>query len=320
MNKSTKIWLILAAFLVIAGGMIFGGVMSVLNWDFSKLGGKFETNLYEIDQDFQDISIRTDTAAISFVPSPDGKCTVECYEREKVSHRVSVEDGTLIIKLQDTRAWYEYIGINFGSPKIIVYLPQTQYASLSIKENTGSIEIPKDLTFTNVDISVSTGDVKFYASASEMIKIKATTGSIRMENVSAGALNLSASTGAITISNANCQEDAAFHVTTGKTTLTDVSCRNLTSTGSTGDVSLTRVVAGEKLSVERSTGDIKFTDCDAAEIYAEASTGDIIGSLLSDKVFITHSDTGSIHVPKTVTGGKCELTTDTGDIHIDIAS
>ena len=294
--------------------------MSVLNWDFSKLGGKFETNLYEIDQDFQDISIRTDTAAISFVPSPDGKCTVECYEQEKVSHRVSVEDGTLIIKLEDTRAWYEQIGINFGSPKITVYLPQTQYASLFIKESTGRIEIPKDLTFTNVDISVSTGDVKFCGSASEMIKIKATTGSIRMENVSTGTLNLSASTGAITISNVNCQGDATFHVTTGKTTLTGVSCRNLTSTGSTGDIILTNVIAAEKFTIERSTGDIQFTGCDAAEIFVKASTGDITGSLLSDKVFITHSDTGSIHVPKTISGGRCELTTDTGDIEISITS
>lgn len=320
MNKSTKIWLIMAAFLVIAGGMIFGGVMTVLNWDFSKLSGKYETNRHEISEDFQNISIRADTAAISFVPSPDGKCTVECYEREKVSHSVTVEDGTLVIKIKDSRRWYEYIGINFHTPKITVYLPETQYASLFIKESTGSIKIPPDFTFTSADLTVSTGSVTFNASASDLIKIKTTTGSIRMENVSAGALNLSASTGAITLSRVSCEGDAALHVTTGKTSLTDVSCRNLTSTGSTGDISLTNVIAEEKFSIERSTGDIKFTGCDAGEIYAQASTGDITGSLLTEKVFIAQSDTGKIKVPKTITGGKCELTTDTGDIKIEIIS
>lgn len=320
MDKKTIVWLIFAAFLVIAGCVIFLGAMRVLNWDFTKLSAQYETNRHEISDDFQNITIRSDTASITFLPSSDGKCTVECYEKMNLKHRVSVDNGTLIIEVEDTREWYEYIGIHFASPKITVYLPQSQYASLFIKESTGSIEIPKNLTFTNVDISVSTGNVNFSASASELIKIKTTTGRIRLENVSAGALNLSASTGEITLSHVNCQGDTTLHVTTGKTTLTDVTCVNLSSTGSTGDLSLTDVVAMERFSIERSTGDIRFNDCDAAEIYAEASTGDITGSLLTEKVFIVHSDTGSIHVPKTVTGGKCELTTDTGDIKISITS
>lgn len=33
---------------------------------------------------------------------------------------------------------------------------------------------------------------------------------------------------------------------------------------------------------------------------------------------ITETNTGSIHVPKTVTGGKCEIITSTGDIQIAI--
>jgi hypothetical protein len=40
--------------------------------------------------------------------------------------------------------------------------------------------------------------------------------------------------------------------------------------------------------------------------------------LLSEKVFITKSDTGRIDVPETVTGGKCKITTDTGSIRIYI--
>ena len=47
-------------------------------------------------------------------------------------------------------------------------------------------------------------------------------------------------------------------------------------------------------------------------------TGDVSGNLLSDKVFITETDTGRIDVPKTTTGGKCEIKTDTGDIRISI--
>ena len=77
-------------------------------------------------------------------------------------------------------------------------------------------------------------------------------------------------------------------------------------------------IASENFSVKRSTGNVKFNDCDAAEIYVKTDTGDVTGSLLSDKVFIANSDTGRIDVPKTVTGGRCEIDTDTGDIRITV--
>ncbi len=54
----------------------------------------------------------------------------------------------------------------------------------------------------------------------------------------------------------------------------------------------------------------------AGEIFVETDTGDVTGSLLTDKVFITQTDTGSIDVSKIADGGKCEISTDTGDIRI----
>ena len=56
----------------------------------------------------------------------------------------------------------------------------------------------------------------------------------------------------------------------------------------------------------------------AAEILIKTDTGDVKGSLLSEKVFVVQTDTGSIDVPKTVSGGRCEITTDTGDIKISL--
>ena len=47
-------------------------------------------------------------------------------------------------------------------------------------------------------------------------------------------------------------------------------------------------------------------------------TGNVKGSLLSEKVFIVSTDTGKKQVPNTITGGRCEITTDTGDIIISI--
>ena len=298
----TKVWLIIAVSFVLLGGILFAGVMSTLGWDFTKLSTeKFETNTYEISEMFDAISMDTDTADIVFAASDDGICKVVCYEQENAKHSAVVENSTLTIRVADKREWYEYIGIHFSTPKITVYLPKTEYTKLLIHGDTSDVEISNDFMFKSVDISLSTGD-------------------ICIENVSAGALDLSVSTGKITASHVTCDGDVKIDVSTGKTDMTDVRCKNLISSGDTGDISLKNVIATEKFSIERSTGDVKLEKSDAAEIYIETDTGDVTGTLLAEKVFIAETDTGRVDVPKTTTGGKCEIETDTGNIKITISN
>ncbi len=319
MKKTTKVWLTIAGVLVLVGCIIFAGVMTMLKWDFTKLSTvKYETNVYEIAEAFRDISITTDTADIRFVPSGDGKCTVECYEAENAKHSVAVENGTLTIKINDSKPWYVYIGFCFSSPRITVYLPQAEYAALSVRAGAGDVEIPKDFAFARADIALTTGNAGVYTSASESIQIKTSTGNIRVENVSAGSLDLSTATGGVTVSDVNCRDDLSVAVSTGEARLTGLSCRNVISTGTTGSVILKDVIAANRFSIERSTGDVKFTRCDAAEIFVKTNTGNVTGSLLTDKVFLTDTDTGSVTVPKTAAGGRCEIETDTGNIKIEI--
>ena len=319
MRTRTKVWLIIAISLVLIGCIIFGVVMTMLKWDFTKLStGKYETSNYEIAEIFNEISIVTDTADILLVPSENPKPSVVCYELKNAKHSVTVQDGKLVIKIVDARKWYEYIGINFGTAKITVFIPQGEYGALFVKSSTGNVEIPKEFKFENIDISESTGNVTNYASASENITIKTSTGNIRVENVSANALDLSVSTGGVTVSNVTCEGDVKINVSTGKTNLTNIECKNVVSNGETGAISLKNVIAAEKFSIERSTGAVKFDGCDAAEIFVETDTGDVRGSLLADKIFVIQTDTGSVDVPKTISGGKCEITTSTGDINISI--
>lgn len=319
MRKTTKIWIVIAVSLVFVGLIMFAAVMSEYKWDFSKLStGKYETNTYEISEEFSNLSMNTDTADIIFALSDDGKCRVECYEEEKAKHSVAVQENTLVIKMIDEKSWYDYIGINFGSPKITVYLPKAEYTSLFINGSTGDIEIPKNFKFEGVDISLSTGDVNFFASASKLIIIKTSTGNICVENTSAGTLDLSASTGRITVSNVICGGDANINVSTGRTNLNNIECKNLTSSGDTGNISLNNVIAAEKFSIKRNTGDVRFDGSDAAEILVETDTGDVTGTFLSEKTFFVETDTGSVDVPESITGGRCEITTNTGDIELDI--
>lgn len=320
MRKTTKIWLIVAASLVLVGGMIFVGVMTAMKWDFRKLStAKYETNTYEISEGFDHVSVDTVTSDVTFLLSEDETCRVVCYEETKMKHRVEVSEGKLTVHVEDTRNWYDYMGLfSFDHPMITVYLPQTEYASLSVKMDTGDVEISAEMQFDTLDILGSTGDVFCFASVTESMNIKTSTGDISVKNVTAGSMELCVSTGKVRVSDVSCTGDVSVRVSTGKAFLTDVSCENLYSKGTTGDLNLRRVVASKAFSVERDTGDVEFDRCDASEIFVKTDTGEVEGSLLTEKIFFVKTGTGDVDVPRTTTGGRCEITTDTGDIEIDI--
>ena len=258
MNKKT--WLILATVLVIVGGLLFGGVMMAQNWNFLSLHTeKIQTNRYEIQDDYTNISINTDMANLVILPTEADTTTVECFEREKIKHTVQVKDDTLVIDVVNSRKWYEHIGIFFQSPKITVYMPQKPYAAVSVKASTADMQIEK-LSANQLDITLSTGDMR----------------------------------------------------------LTDVQCKNVSGTVSTGDIHLENVIVAQELAMQSSTGDIFLEGCDANRLKIKTSTGDVKGWLLSPKVFIAKTNTGKVNVAQTTAGGLCEITTETGDIDVDV--
>ena len=319
MGKAMKIWLIIAIALVVVGAGVFTAALAACGWDFSKLSTvQFETNTYSGTDRITGIRVDTDTADIRFAPSEDGQWKVVCHEAEKMNHTVSVKNGILTIKVVDEREWYDHIGIWIGSETVTIYLPEQEYASLVIRESTGDVEVPKAFRFGTIDINVSTGAVRNYASATGVIKITASTGDIHVEDVSAASMELSVTTGHVTGRGLTCEGKLSVGVSTGDAQLTDVKCENFTSDGSTGDIVLKDVIATGKMSIDRSTGDVKFDACDAAEILVETSTGNVTGSLRSDKIFIARASTGDVDVPATTSGGKCQITTSTGDIRIRI--
>ena len=221
MRKRTIAALIIAASLVVLGGVVFVGAMSRVKWDFTKLSmNQTETNEYILSESYQNISIQTDTADVVIRPSETDETKVVCKEQERLKHSVTVENGTLVIRLTDTREWTDYV-LNFAFTKVTVYVPGTQL---------------KDITVKN----------------------------------------------------------------------------------STGDITLQNMVVDGQISVKNSTGNVKFRDCDAATVLVKNSTGNITGNFLTEKQFAAKSSTGDVEVPESVTGGRCELTTATGNISITI--
>lgn len=307
--KKTIIWIFISIFIVLVGWIIFANSIKT---------NKLETNEHKVVDEFNDIKIISDTADIVFVYTEEENSLVVCNEQKNVNHSVKVKDNTLLIEIEDNRKWYEYIAVNFKTPKITIYLSKNEYSKLWVESSTGDINIPNNFKFSNIDILVDTGNIVNYSSVYENIKIKTSTGDIHTENMIANNIALSTSTGKVNIIGVNCLGNIKINVSTGNTNIINTNCTNLFSKGSTGNISLENVIGKEKFSIETNTGDVKFKDCDASDIFVKTDTGNVTGNLLTDKVIFAETDTGYIDIPKIIANEKCEIITDTGDIKITI--
>lgn len=319
MEGKTIVWIITALALVLIGCILFGVVMLKSQGNFMPLSTtRYETHSYAITDGYSNIQITTNTAKVILAPSEDGTTSVVCYEQANLQHIVSVREDTLSVIVTDTRKWYEHIGIHLGSPIITIYLPADDYGNLTVQGSTGRVDIPADFSFGTVDITVSTGDVTCRASAAESMTIRASTGAIDLADASAATLDLSVSTGRVAVSSVTCTGDVTLRVSTGKVSLTDLRCNNLTSNGSTGGLTLKNVVASDTFSIVRTTGSVALDACDAATLFITTDTGSVRGSLCSGKTFVTKTSTGRVEVPADSVGGRCTVTTSTGDIVLTI--
>ncbi len=319
MNKTGKILIIIASALVIIGFAGFVGIMSARGWDFKSIDPEDYTETTAIQEDdFDAIKIMSGTEKITFKKADDDKSKVVFFEKESIEYSASVIDNALVIETHSKNGWLSFVGMSFNEPSITVYLPKTKYDSLTIKESTGKIEIPGDFSFTKAEITLSTGNTNYKADTEESLKIKSSTGSINISGISVGEMNLSVSTGNINLTSVTCSGDIVTSGSTGKCTFRDVTCSSLKSTATTGNVEFENVIAGGSADLKRSTGSVRLNSFDASDIRIKTSTGSVKGTLLSEKIFTATSDTGSINVPKTQSGGSCVIETDTGSIKIEI--
>ncbi len=300
MSRTAKIWLIIAGICVILGPALIIGATAAAGGGNLFNAQKYETVTHEIGSTFDQIAVDTDITDVTIATANEKQCRVECSEPEKMKHTAEVENGTLVIRSSDSRQWYEHL-FSFAShsPKVVIYLPQSAYASLQIDTHTGDVTIPSGFTFDTLTVNNNTGDVECSASVTKTLTVKEDTGDISLSCPNAGELDITASTGDIDVTSAKVKGTVSVK-------------------SSTGDITLTDTVAEKKFQIESSTGDVGFRGCDAADIKVKTSTGDVTGTLLSDKIFVTDTSTGDVKVPQTSSGGRCEISTSTGDILIQI--
>ncbi|MBQ6265952.1 MAG: DUF4097 family beta strand repeat protein [Clostridia bacterium] len=319
--------IIVSVVLILSGAAVLAGAFAYSGFDISKFSTYvFAEKIYTKDGDFTKISINALESDVELKKSADGKVTVECLESVKIRRDVFIKDGALCVRGEDERTLLDRIGISTQSPKMTVYLPEGKYESLTVGSSTGDISVPDGFSFGKIQIVTDTGDVKIESAPSAedgltygYVEITTDTGDIAINCVIAGDIEIQTSTGDVAVNSVSCTGRLRQTVCTGCTAIETLTCKSFDSQGSTGDITLNSTLVSGNLSINRSTGDVTLNGSDAGEIRIETDTGDVTGNLLSGKEFITETDTGDVTVAQGVTGGKCEIITDTGDIVFAVA-
>lgn len=255
-----------------------------------------KTNTYLIENSYQDVKIEVENYNINFYASENGENKIVYTENEKIFVDIKVENNILVIKQIDSRKFYEKM-FGFGKQfKIDLYLSNKKIDKLSFSGATGNVNVNDGLTFNNIDINNSTGNIKIESDVVDKLNVNNATGNILLNNSNLGSVNLKTSTGNIDLDKINCN-DLDIEISTGNTKLSDV-------------------IVVANFFLEGTTGDVIFDRFDACEIYIKVSTGDVKGSILSSKFIVAKSTTGDVIVPTSREGGNCKITTTTGNIII----
>ena len=143
-----------------------------------------------------------------------------------------------------------------------------------------------------------------------------TTGDVDLKTNVTNNLSIETSTGDVEINDSSVAGDINVKTTTGDIEIVNSTATKLDIGVSTGSTLLSNTIVTNDFNMNGTTGNLKLDSFDAQNIYVTLSTGSVKGALLSSKIFITNSKTGTIRVPETTTGGICKITTSTGNIII----
>lgn len=321
--KPSLIILLIAVGLILLGGGVALGALYAASFDLPLLSlTPLEEMSVTVTSPFSAIDMQTDIGNVRLSPSSDGSCRVSYTDVAAVNYEVDVVDNTLIVKRRDTRRWYEKIQFFTPPSTLTIYLPEADYATLTVNTNTGDAIVPADFAFDNVTFTSDTGDLTCTASIHGALTVTTDTGDVNIGQCTPSSLEIRTDTGDVALTKVAVAGPLSARTTTGDLSLNDCAAVTIATDTATGDQTLTNTIADDRINMKSNTGEVRLKRCDAYILEIKTNTGDVHGELLTMKNFQGATNTGHVSVPKTTEdfNGVCYAETDTGDISFSVVS
>ena len=217
---------------------------------------KNNINSFNIEDKYSNISIAINTSNIEIKTSDNKDTFIQLQKHNRYIPTIEVKDDILIIN-QGKKKWYTYLYPCFKIPHIIVNIPKSKLNNLSIKCNTGNIDISA-VSFKDINIKQNTGKINLFSLTPNTLTINTRTGKNNLENVIIKEkLHITTNTGKISLDKCDAGE-IYIKSNTGNVygnILTDkafvIKCK-------TGKINIPDTFSNNKCEIISNTGNIYF--------------------------------------------------------------
>ena len=146
------------------------------------------------------------TVRVSALTTSDVR--VNYYEGHHESYELTLEDGTLTVRLRSDHKWYDDFAYLYDTtiPTLNLYLPPEYEGALTLTTNNGSIELFGLRQADSLTVYTSNGAISLEDSTLTGTLTATTSNSpIELQNFSAAEILLTDSNGALTLDTIDCQ-------------------------------------------------------------------------------------------------------------------
>lgn len=319
--KTKKVPVIIAVILIAVGLIISFSAVTLSDYNIKDLQTlTYVTTEYNKLDKFDSIRIDNNNFDIHIIATPEvSRPEIVCEESAELYNEITVEKGTLYIESKDDRDVLEkFIGIYWQQLKVDIYLPKfSEYDNITVN-SARNIAVTSNLTFNDVKINTTIGSVTCDAYVKNNVDIDTTSGNIYMTDTKTMNIDVSTTSGEILLYGVQAYERLDAQCTSGEIIITNstASFSNLSTTS--GDIDLTNYILDNDIRIECTSGDISLNDCDAENLDISTNSGDVTGTLLSEKIYSTNTNSGEVDIPLSGDGGLCKVETTSGDISISV--
>ncbi len=272
------------------------------SWDFSHATNYKLVNdrSYDANQ-IDDINITFTYDEIVILKNSSNKIRVAEYmsrtPAEDELAQISTDNASFTVRAgrRELFGWFK----NYYS-RVEVYLPESYEGSLDIETTSGSVEVKENVTLTDVDVSSSSGSIRFNEILAKNINLNSTSGSTRGSLLDAeGDITIQSSSGSIGVD----------RITSSSADLDSTS----------GSIRGSEIICTGKVAMESSSGSINYDNISGSAIELKSTSGSIRGKELLGKDGISvRCSSGGITFDKI--DGRHTLETTSGPIRIDTAT
>lgn len=221
-----------------------------------------------------DFNMSWENLQIKDAVSYNDQITVEVYcDKRKLAPKVKLSSSTLVIESVPMKDLFFPVGPKHCT--VIVYIPSKKdFENVNIHLSSGNLEETSNITSTNLQIQISSGNINTGFLSAKQTQITASSGDIKMKGISSTKSLVQASSGKIDLDSI-LAKDLVVQTTSGAIKIDSIDSEATAISASSGRISLKDVISKD-FNVSTSSGGISV-DGLLAESFSTSSTSGTTG-------------------------------------------